>query len=313
MEIQATGGTNLANWLRGVLRFHREVTGMPVPDRPTRLGYDRKVAGYRHLREELYEFRNAQTFEEEVDAIIDLVYVALGRLLEMGVAPGPAFDEVHRANLERKPGTNARRGHVKHDAVKPEGWRGPQLMALLTLDSEDMAAALRHREMRSAVEAIRARVEAKEALGRYVKLPPVGGDEDVYMHGKRVEPHGPTPPGRPKKATAGKPPYSYVPTEFMDHTSAVFDYGAWKYARDGYMDEPPTYLELIDALLRHAFKFKAGQDLDLDRNNTPVEPKTSREYSGLNHIGNMGCCVAMLAWVFENRKDRDDRRAAPHE
>ena len=32
------------------------------------------------------------------------------------------------------------------------------------------------------------------------------------------------------------------------------------------------------------------------------------KYSGLNHIGHMGACVAMLAWAYENRPEIADDR-----
>jgi hypothetical protein len=121
-------------------RFNREIIDLPIPDQPTRLGPVRKDAAIAHLYEELIEFKQAETIDEEVDALIDLAYVALGRLIEMGIAPGPVFDEVHDANMRRVKGDNPSRrpGAVGFDAVKPEDWEPPNLGPYLTLRKSDV-------------------------------------------------------------------------------------------------------------------------------------------------------------------------------
>ena len=133
----------LTEWLKDVARFHEEVTGMPVPERPTQLSPARKAYAVKHLGEELDEFRFAWedgNLPEQADALVDLIYVAAGRLLEMGIAPGAAFDEVHAANMKRRPGRNAKRGNADHDAVKPEGWQPPDIARWLTLTRGDLDA-----------------------------------------------------------------------------------------------------------------------------------------------------------------------------
>ena len=67
---------------RMVERFSNEVVALPIPATPTRLNSTRKDWAYGALNEELTEFFDAVTIEEEADALIDLTYFALGRLIE---------------------------------------------------------------------------------------------------------------------------------------------------------------------------------------------------------------------------------------
>lgn len=128
--------------MRDVERFNREIIGLPIPETPTRLSEGRKKHAYDHLHEELTEFWLADTLEEEVDACLDLAYVALGRVLEMGVPAGAAFEEVQRANMERVRGKNSKRGNAAgFDAVKPEGWRPPDLRPYLEVTRDQLLAA----------------------------------------------------------------------------------------------------------------------------------------------------------------------------
>ena len=69
-----------------VERFNREIIGLPIPETPQRLSEGRKLHAVSHLLEELKEFKAAETIEDEADALLDLSYVALGRLIEMGCA-----------------------------------------------------------------------------------------------------------------------------------------------------------------------------------------------------------------------------------
>lgn len=109
-----------------VRQFNTEILDITIPEIPTRLSDARKDFGIILLDEEVLEFSVATTLEDEVDALVDLTYVALGRILEMGVAPRAVFEEVHRANMAKKRGVKASRPNsLGCDAYKPEGWKGP--------------------------------------------------------------------------------------------------------------------------------------------------------------------------------------------
>lgn len=120
-------------------RFATDVVALPIPDNPTRLDDVRKQWASGALSEELCEFMDAETLEDEVDALVDLSYFAMGRLVEMGVSPRAVFEEVHEANMRKERGELSKRpGSLGHDAVKPEGWFGPEHEAFLSVGREDI-------------------------------------------------------------------------------------------------------------------------------------------------------------------------------
>lgn len=107
-------------------RFNREICGISDPDSPTRLQPARKEWTLAALKEEVNEFEDATELVDEVDALVDLIYFAAGRLQEMGVDGAKAFLEVHRCNMNKVRGELSKRpGSLGHDAVKPPGWTGP--------------------------------------------------------------------------------------------------------------------------------------------------------------------------------------------
>jgi len=71
------------------------------PDRPQLLPESRVTKRYNWMLEELEEFRKAGSIHDQADAMVDLMYFALGTLVEMGVQPGRLFDIVHSANMKK--------------------------------------------------------------------------------------------------------------------------------------------------------------------------------------------------------------------
>lgn len=87
------------------------------------------------MQEELDEFRDADTFEKQADALVDLVYVALGTAQMMRFAWAPLWAEVQRANMAKERAVSAddprsTRSHAL-DVVKPVGWRPPDVAGAL--------------------------------------------------------------------------------------------------------------------------------------------------------------------------------------
>lgn len=122
-------------------RFAEEVLGLPIPVEPSRLDPVRKRWASAAMHEELAEFLQADELEDELDALLDLVYFALGRVVEMGILPGPAFEAVHQANMTKRRGELSKRpGSLGYDAVKPEGWEPPDLKPFLTIRRPDLDA-----------------------------------------------------------------------------------------------------------------------------------------------------------------------------
>lgn len=91
------------------------------------------------MQEELDEYAEAAgegDLEKQLDAIIDLIYVALGTLLMQGLLPAfaPGWQRVQAANMakiraERQ--EDSKRG-TTFDVVKPEGWKPPTHADLIT-------------------------------------------------------------------------------------------------------------------------------------------------------------------------------------
>lgn len=79
-----------------------------------------------------------QDISEQADALIDLVYVAMGTAVMMGLPWQQLWDDVHRANMGKVRGIS-HRGHA-YDCIKPQGWVGPKTMEILLESGYDPEA-----------------------------------------------------------------------------------------------------------------------------------------------------------------------------
>ena len=82
---------------------------------------------FRFLEEELKELELAKTSDDAVDALIDLVVVALGTLDAFDVDSQLAWDRVLEANMNKEVGVKASRPNKLGlpDLIKPTGWEAP--------------------------------------------------------------------------------------------------------------------------------------------------------------------------------------------
>lgn len=165
MELK-TPATWMEKYLALVHQFNVEIIGLPIPSTPSRLDPERKQWASGAMGEELSEFMNAETLEDEVDALLDLSYFALGRVIEMGVLPGASFEEVHDRNMGKKRGELSKRPFARgFDAVKPEGWTPPNLLPYLSLTRSEVLLAydakLRAREAAEAAPSLTAEPEER--------------------------------------------------------------------------------------------------------------------------------------------------------
>jgi len=110
--------------------FHQKF-GIPMALAPSFL--DVRTRNYRvdFMQEELDEFYDAcekKDLAGAADALVDLVYVAHGTALMMGLPWQKIWDEVQRANMSKErakaDGSNSKR-RTGLDIVKPKGWVGP--------------------------------------------------------------------------------------------------------------------------------------------------------------------------------------------
>lgn len=109
---------------REVREFH-EKFGHPVEDRPVEMKPERARKRYNWMLEEINEFLEADEIVEQADAMIDVIYFALGTLVEMGIEPDSLFEIVQEANMSKlwpdgKPHYNA-----EGKTIKPSTWEDP--------------------------------------------------------------------------------------------------------------------------------------------------------------------------------------------
>ena len=176
-----------ARMLVKVAEFNREVVALPVPETPQVLGEQRRTWANAALQEELKEFNEAADAGdvlEAADALIDLVYFALGRLVEMGVPATAVMDEVQRANMDKERGELSKRpGSMGHDAIKPAGWQAPDhawLLGFTLADLRELRQLRAEAAEREALSPVWLRLQAlREAKGKdYNDVP---GGRDAYF------------------------------------------------------------------------------------------------------------------------------------
>ena len=112
--------------------FHMRF-GAPYADKPTLLSKARVEKRSEWMREEIDELNEAVDIYEQADAMIDLIYFALGTLVEMGVQPDEIFDIVHEANMTKlfEDGTVHYRGTK---VIKPPHWQDPKPKIIDAID-----------------------------------------------------------------------------------------------------------------------------------------------------------------------------------
>ena len=118
---------------KDVTDFHKKF-GLLSHKKPVHLTRRKLGERIEFLDEELLEFRRAvevQDLSEQADALIDLVYVAIGTADMLGLPWDELWADVQRANMAKERGTT-KRGHAV-DVTKPKGWIPPQTLAILKM------------------------------------------------------------------------------------------------------------------------------------------------------------------------------------
>jgi hypothetical protein len=95
-----------------------------LPRKPIYLNEYERERQYVMMLEELESSLGSKTAVEQIDALLDLIYVALGAVCEMGINPDPLFRIIHEANMQKVQGGRPlqdENGKVQ----KPEGWQDP--------------------------------------------------------------------------------------------------------------------------------------------------------------------------------------------
>ena len=109
----------------------RDKMKLPMSNNPHLLSPEETSYFARFIMEELSEYLRAneeQNLVGAADAIVDLVYVALGAAHAMGLPFEELFEVVHKANLKKEPANEfcrSIRGN-QYDVIKPIGWEAPE-------------------------------------------------------------------------------------------------------------------------------------------------------------------------------------------
>ena len=112
---------------QGMVRAFHEAFEHPVGARPGVLDGERVASRAAWLREEVEEFIHAETVDEQVDAMVDLIYFALGTMVELGVEAAPVFELVHQANMRKLWPDGKPRFGGDGKVQKPATWTDPRV------------------------------------------------------------------------------------------------------------------------------------------------------------------------------------------
>ena len=119
-----------------LLNFHLKFGLLPRVRGPHRLDVDLFNLRRNHMLEELEEFRLAWSDHDlpgQADALVDLVYVAIGTAVVMDLPFDRLWFAVHQANMQKERVSHASQSKRKHsfDVVKPPGWVAPDIEGIL--------------------------------------------------------------------------------------------------------------------------------------------------------------------------------------
>jgi predicted HAD superfamily Cof-like phosphohydrolase len=116
--------------------------GLLVQEHPGHLAQRKLRERAEFMAEELGEFLEGMEesdLAKMFDALLDIVYVAHGTAVMMGLPWQAGWNEVHKTNMAKVPGMTKRANRV--DVTKPPGWHPPRLAAILEAFGYDVNAA----------------------------------------------------------------------------------------------------------------------------------------------------------------------------
>jgi hypothetical protein len=83
-----------------------------------------------------------------------------------------------------------------------------------------------------------------------------------------------------RKFDGGKLEYGLLPPLALEETVKVLTFGAQKYERDNWQKVPDAKRRYFDALQRHVWAWKQGEQMDPE--------------SGIHHLAHAMCCLMFL-------------------
>jgi len=124
-----------SDWAMDIAEFHRAVGAVTQP-RPVPIVGELLEMRKRIMNEEFNEEFIPALDEGDLvgiaDGGIDSIVTIIGTMLACGIDPRPHWDEVQRTNMaKRDPDTGEVRRRDDGKILKPEGWKSPNLEAIL--------------------------------------------------------------------------------------------------------------------------------------------------------------------------------------
>lgn len=225
-----------------------------------------------------------------MDAIIDLIYFAFGRLYEIGITEedfDAMWNAVHESNMTKKRGNKGRGSD--DDAIKPEGWQGPEQKFIIYKKSRKagintLVKSLQTHTDKNIVNKIndlqRQNTCQCSENGLTVTKGRTTSLEDYYNNGctvpNAVENLGACTGRIPVqcelhlpglKYDKGKPNLSLVFSGFakaLQDVGHVGTFGARKYTPAGWKSVPNLQERYMSALLRHTFAVLDNEPFDCE-------------------------------------------------
>lgn len=265
-----------------VIEFNQEIIGLGPTEylNPERLQWFKNT-----INEELGEFEAAnekykmdyeaskrinvtedQLLEDKVDmidAIMDLIYFALGRLYEIGCTEddfAAMWNAIHHANMTKKRGNKGRGSD--DDAIKPEGWQGPEQVFIKYkkgLKNQLDTCEQTTRRFKTTCEnlSLNSSNNSTETIKNNKPSETTENIQQLHLPGMKYD--------------EGKPNLSLV---FGGFNKALLDvgyigtFGARKYTPNGWKEVDNLYERYSSALLRHMFAAMSSRVKDIYDNET---------------------------------------------
>jgi predicted HAD superfamily Cof-like phosphohydrolase len=114
------------NALWGDVRKFHVAFDHPAPATPTMQPLAKANVRSQWIKEECEELVDARTLVDQADAYIDIIYFAVGGLVELGIKPQPLWDFVQGANMAKLGPDGKPIKDATGKTRKPEGWVGPE-------------------------------------------------------------------------------------------------------------------------------------------------------------------------------------------
>lgn len=198
-----------------------------------------------------------------IDAIMDLIYFALGRLYEIGCSEddfAAMWNAIHHANMTKVRGNKGRGSDA--DAIKPTGWKGPEEVFIAYkkgLKNQLDTCEQTTRRFKATCENIclNAPKNTCETIKNEKPSKTTENIQQLHLPGMKYD--------------EGKPNLSLV---FGGFNKALLDvgyigtFGARKYTPNGWKDVENLYERYSSALLRHMFAAMSPRVKDIYDNET---------------------------------------------